>query len=143
MEHQEYYDNLIKVIKKVKPTKGLEIGLAWGESAQAFLNNSEGSLISVDPEDNMNIAPGLGERHTYIKGYSPQSLPNDKFDWIYVDGAHDYGSVKADIKACLPLLKKKGFMCFDDYNMPDVRRAVDEITLNKVSEEGNIVCFQS
>lgn len=49
-------------------------------------------------------------------------------DFVYLDAAHDYESVKADIAAWLPKLKKGGTIAGDDYALPwtGVMRAVDE-----------------
>ena len=66
------------------------------------------------------------------KGYSYDILPNlDKqFDFIYIDGAHDYDSVKQDIELALPLLKPRGILAGHDY-LPQhpgvVAKAVHEV----------------
>jgi len=48
------------------------------------------------------------------------------FDFVYIDAAHDYASIYADIQAWLPLVKVGGFIAGHDY-MHDVKRAVDQI----------------
>lgn len=51
-------------------------------------------------------------------------------DFIYIDGSHEYDSVKADILAWLPKVKIGGVMAGDDYSTQyhlGVKRAVDEI----------------
>jgi len=53
-----------------------------------------------------------------IKNYSvPQSQKyiNEYFDFIYIDGLHDYNSVLQDITAWAPKLKKTGIIVCDDY----------------------------
>ena len=50
-----------------------------------------------------------------------------QFDMIYIDAAHDYESVKKDILAWYPKLKKNGIMVGDDFSSPGVKQAVDEI----------------
>ena len=54
--------------------------------------------------------------------------PDDYFDIVYVDAAHEYESVKADIAAWLPKVKTGGVICGDDYvaGWPGVVQAVDE-----------------
>jgi hypothetical protein len=62
--------------------------------------------------------------------------PNRYFDIVYIDAAHEYDAVKADIAAWLPKVKAGGIICGDDYvpGWPDVVRAVDEAfpTINRV-----------
>ncbi len=50
------------------------------------------------------------------------------FDIVYLDASHDYLSVRADIKAWLPKVKKGGVLCGDDYirGWDGVIQAVDE-----------------
>lgn len=56
-----------------------------------------------------------------------ENVFNTPADLVYIDGQHDYKSVKEDIKLFAPFAKK--FICGDDYdeNWPGVIRAVDEI----------------
>lgn len=55
---------------------------------------------------------------------------DESLDFVYVDGAHEYDDVKADIEAWLPKVKKGGIIAGDDYGVgihPDVKRVVDEL----------------
>lgn len=58
------------------------------------------------------------------KLYADESL-----DFIFIDAAHDYQSVKEDITVWLPKLKKNGIIAGHDYadDHPDVKRAVNEL----------------
>jgi len=57
--------------------------------------------------------------------------PSQWFDFVYIDAAHDYKSVKADIKAWLPKIKSGGWLCGHDYGYFDgVTKAVDELFKN-------------
>lgn len=42
-------------------------------------------------------------------------INKNKFDFIYVDGAHDYKSVLKDSVNSFKCLKQNGFLIFDDY----------------------------
>ena len=50
-----------------------------------------------------------------------------KFDIIYIDASHDYYDVKLDLLIYWELLDNKGTFFGDDYNLPGVRKAVDEL----------------
>jgi len=45
-------------------------------------------------------------------------FPNDFFDWVYVDGSHDYDSVKSDLELYFLKVKPNGFLTGDDYFLP-------------------------
>jgi hypothetical protein len=47
-------------------------------------------------------------------------------DLIYIDGAHDYSSVRADLSGFFPLLAPEGVMFGDDYPHEPVRQAVHD-----------------
>ena len=49
------------------------------------------------------------------------------FDWVYIDGDHSYKEVKKDIRRYLPLVKSGGLLCGDDWQLPSIRRAVNEL----------------
>jgi predicted O-methyltransferase YrrM len=53
----------------------------------------------------------------------------EPIDYLYIDAAHDYASVKADLEAWVPHVKPGGLILGDDYEhrlFPGVREAWDE-----------------
>jgi len=54
-------------------------------------------------------------------------LPQEHFDWVYIDGDHSYKEVKRDIQHYYPLIKPDGLLCGDDWQLPSIRRAVTEL----------------
>jgi predicted O-methyltransferase YrrM len=53
-------------------------------------------------------------------------FPNEFIDFLMIDGDHSYESVKADIAAWLPKMKKGGWIGMDDFNWSGVQRAATE-----------------
>ena len=67
------------------------------------------------------------------KTYADGSL-----DLVYIDAAHDYDNVIADITAWLPKVRKGGTLSGYDFNHPPVNKAVND-TLNGVTYFGEDV----
>lgn len=74
----------------------------------------------------------LGEQLRVLKGYSRQFkrlLPQGFFDLVFVDAAHDYVNVAADIVIACDVLAAGGIVCGHDYHSDgqDVIKAVDDL----------------
>lgn len=86
-----------------------------------------------------NIAP---VKHIInpVKGISWETAKlydDETFDFIFIDAAHDYESVKRDIITWLPKLKKNGIIAGHDYTTSrGVFKAVNEIFTKINSTEG-------
>ena len=57
-----------------------------------------------------------------VKQYADSSL-----DFVFIDAAHDYDNVRADIIAWSPKVKPGGMLSGHDYQDPDVKRAISEL----------------
>lgn len=67
-------------------------------------------------------------------------FPNQYFDFIYIDGNHNYEFVKTDLINFSPKLKINGYICGDDYIFTRCgnggpKRAVMEFTAEKIDFE--------
>ena len=52
-----------------------------------------------------------------------------KVDYVFLDGGHDYETVKNDLNCCRDVVIRKGTILCDDYNLtyaPGVKKAIDE-----------------
>lgn len=150
----------------------LEIGSFNGASAVAMgfaLQRIDGCIYCIDPwfdyagqedfsdleaeriADRKIIASFLG--HTGFLGSRVKMMrgtladfagmvSGQNFDLIFIDGAHDYDSVRHDILVSLAALKPGGILCGHDYHSMGhgVRRAVDELVgyIHSIKVKGTI-----
>ena len=76
-----------------------------------------------------------------IKGNSNKilsSIDMSKIDYVFLDGGHEYVTIKNDLINCIEVINKNGTILCDDYNLsyaPGVKRAIDEFT-----KENNFSC---
>lgn len=124
-----------------------EIGVQYGDNAflmYRFFKPKE--LCLIDPyqetpqphnglltsETSMDIAHEmLGEFPRWFRESSQTAhvhFPDEYFDFIYIDGDHEYEGIKADLDNWYPKVKKGGVLAGDDYapKYPGVIQAVDE-----------------
>ena len=77
------------------------------------------------------IRSGIVEVHRNSSAGSCSQFPDNYFDWIYIDGNHQYEFVKQDLDMYQPKIKPSGLVAGDDYGVPGwwqdgVTKAVDE-----------------
>ena len=71
-----------------------------------------------------------------IKGNSNNILKKidmTKIDYVFLDGGHDYNTVKNDLDCCSEVINNDGTILCDDYNLsyaPGVKKAIDEYVEN-------------
>lgn len=62
-----------------------------------------------------------------ISWEAAQKYADNSLDFVFIDAAHDYESVKKDINAWYPKIKKEGILAGHDYTWCiDVKNAVDD-----------------
>ena len=68
-----------------------------------------------------------------IKGNSNivlKKIDMSKIDYVFLDGGHDYETVKNDLNCCSEVINNGGTILCDDYNLsyaPGVKKAIDEL----------------
>lgn len=119
---------------------GIEVGVQEGVFSKKILSNWPGKLYMVDAwrhfDNYIDTANVSDEVHTMrlltalentqsfknrrcviceLSLDAAKMFPDNYFDWIYLDAAHDKESVLKDLEAWFPKLKSGGIMCGDDY----------------------------
>lgn len=133
----------------------VEVGSWLGRSTRAMSDNTTGTICAVDTwngsgAEHAEILAGKDGDWLFEKFYDnvladtanviPYRRPSPEyasafkeggqtFDMIFIDAAHDYESVKADIQAWTPLLAPGGLLCGHDFDAgrPGVVQAVKEL----------------
>jgi predicted O-methyltransferase YrrM len=134
-EELEQVEFLTGICLQHKPTKILEIGSGWGISSSTMLSLLPNAhLTTIDPrsdlEDFHKRTDKYKSRITQITGRSGENPKNpkyhsekskiletfeNKFDFIYIDGSHEYSDVKYDLEKSLDLIVSGGVIALDDY----------------------------
>lgn len=146
----DYYINL-------RPVSVLEIGSFYGGTLWHWLNFSDNlkTIVSIDtpipPSDDRYfkmieskklwsdwILNSTVNSCQFISGNSRDNRNVQKakefspYDFIFIDGGHDYESVKSDYENYSPLIAKEGIIAFHDiYYSEDVSRYFYQINIDK------------
>lgn len=148
-ELANYKPDVYKALDKLDCKTGIEIGVRKGGNLKNLVKNpkfKEGKLYGLDcwheaperPEINdvgfsqfqldqqylQVINMFANQEHVEIvRDFSEegsQKFEDGYFDFIYIDAAHDYDSVKKDVEIWWPKLKEGGIFSGHDY-FPDTR----------------------
>ena len=71
-----------------------------------------------------------------IKGNSNivlKKIDMSKIDYVFLDGGHEYNTVKNDLECCKEVILNNGVILCDDYDLsyaPGVKKAIDEFIEN-------------
>jgi predicted O-methyltransferase YrrM len=92
----------------------------WEGGAEHVNNEMDGAELRFEHNINTVREKHPERRVTKCRGMSTQWLPavtqeKYSFDFIYIDGSHIAKDVLTDACMAWPLLKRGGFMVFDDY----------------------------
>ncbi len=135
--------------------RAVEVGVDKGEFSQTFLSRWQGhAYLGVDhyqPYEGMPwpreadfqvacmryeryarvaklVRAGSVELAATLRGDRRDLWAGELFQFVYIDGSHEYGPVLADLDAWWPLVADGGIIAGHDYdtNHPGVVQAVDE-----------------
>ncbi len=150
----EYAEALYQYVRRHRPRRVVEVGLAHGISALAILtaleaNGGEGELVSIDPFQSLiykdcgltNLAlSGLSSRHSLARDPDWVALPRllDRgfhADFSYVDGSHAFEHVMLDTFYCDKLLKVGGVIAYNDCGYEAVEASIRYLLASRHYDE--------
>lgn len=150
---RKQYPTVVSYIKDNNLKVGCEVGVAFGTQSVAILKEAGvDKLYSIDPYKayrdpfSAGITPKhwdtlmhlvrsrllpFGERSEFIRAASLEAVvqfEDGSLDFVYLDGDHNYGSIKKDLAAWVKKVRSGGLLMGDDYTQqfPGVRKAIDE-----------------
>ena len=135
---------LSQVVRGLKPTRTLEVGLAMGCSALAIcdaISATHGARhVVIDPRQNARpLWAGIGLHNLDRAGFTPliefHEQPSHRalarfeaegrrIDFAFIDGFHTFDYAFVDFFFVDKLLEVGGAVAFDDADWPSVRRVV-------------------
>ena len=92
-------------------------------------------ILNLDPysyESVLKLLKKFKRNISILKGNSNNLLKDlevDKFDYVFLDGGHKYETVRNDLEYLKNVVKNKGTILCDDYNLsyaPGVKKSIDE-----------------
>ena len=113
-----------------------------GNYQRALYGGKSGSQISLDDIYNSvkrrfktEIDSGQVVLHRQTSETAVHKFPDHYFDWVYIDGDHQYEFVKKDLELFSKKVKTGGLIAGDDYEdrgwwQGGVKKAVDEFVTN-------------
>ena len=143
---------LVPILKNINAKIGIEIGVDEGLTSRHFLSQlPELKLFGVDPymeyidwngnnldktgrDNTFETATSrlnkFGKRYMLYRMTSDDAVENFKdgaYDFIFIDGLHEYDQLKKDCANYWPKIRKGGVFAGHDYTtIAGVKKAVDE-----------------
>ena len=125
----------------------LEVGTQYGYFAKSILEHNQPQklhLCDISFElfrkeyftpfiDNHTVELHEGRSHDILSKF-----PDKYFDWIYIDGGHNYTTVKGDILHGKEKIKEGGYLVFNDYT----NWSVKEVSRYGVMKAVNELCLE-
>ena len=123
-----YLAELIKISGKKIKLHVIDTFDGAGNSVPNEVNQEKAFIQNVkdaDVTDIIEIHKGTSD-----SVFDSGCFDKDFFDFVFIDGSHEYEDVKNDINNSLETTKPDGIVAGHDYQHPPVRKAVDELLDN-------------
>jgi len=155
-----YFAQYGGMVQKYRPRRILEIGVRYGYTAivlctaalytavRSGKTDCDVEYLGIDDEsyhanscaqanENFRIAiPWANARCLRWNSFDGLPPSCNSFDMIAIDGNHDQHGVFNDLQICWPALNPGGVILLDDYQMPQIVRAIDNwLALYDTGEE--------
>jgi predicted O-methyltransferase YrrM len=127
-----------KIIEYIKPNSILEIGVYAGQTLGLMIEASgftNGIYTGVDVDFNHLSTFKLlfnDVNVEFLEIPSNQLNLGAKYDIIHIDGDHTYQGVSNDISKVIPYLHSNSILIVDDYVLPEVDQAIDDLLTSKI-----------
>lgn len=164
-------EELTKGLRGRATVKGIEIGIGNGDRVHTFcafdkvrhtgIDNMKGDGDHVPTDEKVKELESAYPNFFFIKSDSVKAadkFEDEKYDYVFIDGGHEYEQVKADYHAYLPKIKEGGFILLHDSRADEgIRDAVtgtpvnwhqgptrlkNELTHNKVGAVFSLTIYQ-
>lgn len=132
--------SLLALLQQKNPKQIFEFGfMRGGTFYHYFLNTKENTTVhslDMNPGNMSPMVKQLLDQHPQLKLHVGNSMQFDsspftsQMDFVYIDGAHDYETVKVDTANAVKMLSPGGIVVWDDYHpeFPGVFNCVNEFS---------------
>ena len=126
------------IIKKNNPMK-LYLIDPWKDFGESYFDKIHSKYKQENQDARFNLVKeklknNISKNQVEILKMTSQDaleiLDNIRFDFIYIDGNHQYKFVKFDIENYFKLLNSSGYLIGDDYRIESVKDAVNDFRAN-------------
>ncbi|RLJ67612.1 class I SAM-dependent methyltransferase [Sulfurisoma sediminicola] len=121
LQDVEVFPNRLFLLKSLsKGGRVAEVGTQRGDWAFEILQHVQPSELHVFDVSFKQLRVDVAENSVVTKHLGDSShqlsvMPDQSFDWIYIDGDHSYEGVKRDVRMAVKKVKQEGFLVFNDY----------------------------
>ncbi len=123
-QNQWELEQMLAIVERLKPASVLEVGSMWGGTLWHWLQFG-GKVVSVDDEmrragEWADWADVAGAELHLLQGMSQdpaiveQAFELGPYEFIFIDGDHTYGSVRADWENYREMVAPGGVFAFHD-----------------------------
>ncbi len=119
----------------------VEVGVAGGLNAELMLKAYKHTFLHLvdnyeegqSPDSMLKLLEPFSERIKFVHKKSVEAAkeyPDGYFDYVYIDGLHDYANVFQDLNSWYPKVKMEGMMAGHDWWFGDVKKAITDFLQN-------------